>query len=264
MSERKPDLPKVEPAKSSRSICRECRQKIAKDEIRVGNPYEFTTPKGDVLTGYSWFHLKCTPGYIIPEVINSLKANPLDDKDQQKEIMFILNEMFKERPRKRSQEQIRDNSPFLERSKSSRGKCRKCEEKIEKGTIRVAEPTMIELEDGRKFRSHKYYHHTCYIDSNEDPKSLLNIIIEKSLATNSIIEDDVKEIETEFVDLFQGDGNISEILDLIGSEPIKIQFLKERSIQIGISVDVLEKALERGMIQGQFFKPEPEMVQRLE
>ena len=147
MSETKPQLPKVEPAKSSRSTCRECRQKIIKDEIRVGNPYEFNSPKCDVLTGYSWFHLKCTPGYIIPEVINSLKVNPLEDKVQQKEIMAVLDEMFKDKPSKKPQGPKRDDSPFLERAKSSRGKCRKCEEKIEKGAIRVAEPAMVELDD---------------------------------------------------------------------------------------------------------------------
>ena len=264
MSETKTQPSKIEPAKSSRSTCKECRQKIMKDNIRVGNPYQFNSPKGDVLTGYSWFHLECTPSYVIPEVINSLKENPLEDGDQQKEILSTLNRMFKDKPKRESQGQKKDDSPFFERAKSSRGKCRKCEEKIEKGEIRVAEPAMVELEDGRKFSSHKYYHQKCFFDSREDPKSSLNLIIKKSLAKKSIDKDDVKEIEEEFADLFQSDSRISDLLTLIGSEPIKTQFLRDKSIEKGIDFKLVEKAIERGMIKGLYFNPTPDMIQKLE
>ncbi len=264
MSETKTQLPKIELAKSSRSTCRGCRQKIIKDEIRVGNPYQFNSPKGDVLTGYSWFHLECTPSYVIPEVITSLKENPLDDMDQQKEILSILKRMFRDKPRKELQGQKKDDSPFFERAKSSRGKCRKCEEKIEKGTFRVAEPSLVELDDGRKFPSHKYYHHTCYFDHIEDLKSSMSLIIKKSLDKKSINEDDVKEIKVEFSDLFQKDSGISELLALIGSEPIKIQLLRDKSLEKGIDFKLIEKAIERRMIKGLYFNPTPDMIQKLE
>jgi poly [ADP-ribose] polymerase len=264
MSETKSETPKIEPAKSSRSTCKECRQKIMKDKIRVGNPYQFNSPKGDVLTGFSWFHLECTPGYVIPEVINSLKESPLEDKDQQKEILSTLNRMFKDKPKMEAQEQKKADSPFLERAKSSRGKCRKCEEKIEKGEIRVAEPAMVELENGRKFSSHKYYHQKCFFDNIEDPKSSLTSIIKKSLAKKSINEDDEKEIENEFADLFQSDSKISDLLSLIGSEPIKIQLLRDKSHEEGINFKLVEKAIERGMIKGLYFNPIPDMIQKLE
>ena len=100
----------------------------------------------------------------------------------------------------------------MERAKSSRGKCRKCEDKIQKDEIRVAEPSMVELDDGRKFSSHRYYHPNCFFDQNEDPKSALSSIIKKSLEKRSITEDDVKEIEAEFADLLQVNSRISEIL----------------------------------------------------
>jgi hypothetical protein len=235
-----------------------------KDKIRVGNPYQFNSPKGDVLTGYSWFHLECTPSYVIPEVINSLKETPLEDRDQQKEILYTLNRMFGEKPKRESQGQKKDDSTFFERAKSSRGKCRRCEEKIEKGEIRVAESAMVELDDGRKFPSHKYYHQNCFFDHREDPKSSLNVIIKKSLAKKSINEVDVKEIEEEFADIFLSDSEISDILTLIGSEPIKIQLLRDKSLEKGIDFKLVEKVIERGMIKGLYFNPTPDMIQKLE
>ena len=76
MSETKTEPPKIEPAKSGRSTCKGCREKIAKEVIRVGSPYQFASPSGNERTGFSWYHLECTPGYVIPEAINSLKENP--------------------------------------------------------------------------------------------------------------------------------------------------------------------------------------------
>ena len=263
MSETKTELPKIEPAKSGRSSCRECRKKILKDAIRVGNPYQFNSPKGDVLTGYSWFHLECTPSYVIPETINSLKRDPLEDTDQQKDVLSTLERMFKEKPKKVSQRKRNDKSPFFEIAKSSRGKCRKCEEKIEKGVIRVAESTMVELDDGRKFPSYKYYHQDCYFDQTEDPKSSINSIINTSLEKQSIDDEEVEKIKRRFADLFQSDTNIPELLALIGPEPIKIQFLREKALEKDIDFNLVEKAIERGMIKGKYFNPSPDMIQEL-
>jgi len=263
MSETKTELPKIEPAKSGRSTCKGCREKILKDTIRVGTPYQFNSPKGEVFTGYSWYHLECTPGYIIPETINTIKKSPLEDINQQKDTLSVLKQMLRDKPKKESRSQRMDRSPFLERAKSSRGKCRRCEEKIEKGVIRVAEPTLVEMEDGRKFSSNKYYHQDCYFDQIEDPESSINSIIDNSLKKHSIDELEVQEIKAQFADLFQSDSSLQEILALIGLEPIKIQFLRDKALETGIDYKLVEKAIERGMVSGVYFNPTPDMIQEL-
>ncbi|MHA1444727.1 MAG: PARP-type zinc finger-containing protein, partial [Candidatus Hodarchaeales archaeon] len=122
MSETKTELPKIEPAKSGRSKCKGCQEKIIKDTIRVGSSYQFTSPSGSEFTGYSWYHLRCTPGYIIPEALSFLKENPLEDDDQQKNTLSTLKQMFKDKPKGKSQRQRGVKSPFFEYAKSSRGK----------------------------------------------------------------------------------------------------------------------------------------------
>ena len=263
MSETKTELPKIEPAKSGRSKCKECQEKILKDTIRVGSPYQFTSPSGTELTGYSWYHLGCTPGYIIPEALSFLKENPFEDDNQQKDTLSTLEQMFKDKPKRKSQGQRIDKSPFFEYAKSSRGKCQKCEEKIEKGVIRVAESLMVELDEGRKFPSHKYYHQDCYFDHTEDPKTSLNSMIETSLERSTINEEDVQEIKTGFADLYQSDSSIPDLLALIGPEPIKIQFLRDKALEKGINFKLVEKAIDRGMVQGKYFNPAPDMIQGL-
>ncbi len=48
------DVWKVEPAKSSRSTCKTCREKIEKDTLRLGEPGMF-----DDHVTYKWHHLSC-------------------------------------------------------------------------------------------------------------------------------------------------------------------------------------------------------------
>jgi hypothetical protein len=54
-------IPKIERAKSSRSTCRTCKQKISKDIYRVGIPYQFTRPDGEEITSYGSYHPECVP-----------------------------------------------------------------------------------------------------------------------------------------------------------------------------------------------------------
>ena len=46
---------KIERAKSGRSACRECRQKIAKGEARFGHAH----PQENAEYSYRWYHLNC-------------------------------------------------------------------------------------------------------------------------------------------------------------------------------------------------------------
>jgi hypothetical protein len=58
---------KVEPAKSSRSTCRICSQKIEKGELRLGEPSLF-----DGHVSYGWHHLKCAARLLKGSTLDSL------------------------------------------------------------------------------------------------------------------------------------------------------------------------------------------------
>ncbi|MHA1972134.1 MAG: hypothetical protein ACTSW1_04005 [Candidatus Hodarchaeales archaeon] len=51
--------------------------------------------------------------------------------------------------------------PFLEAAKSGRAKCRGCQEKINKGEVRVALPYSFTMKDGREIETYRYYHIRC-------------------------------------------------------------------------------------------------------
>ena len=72
---------KVEPAKSSRSTCRTCAQKIAKDELRLGEPSLF-----DGHVSYGWHHLMCAARLLKGSKLDSLVGYE-ELTDEQKELL---------------------------------------------------------------------------------------------------------------------------------------------------------------------------------
>ena len=261
MSITESDKPKIEPAKSGRSKCRECQEKIQKDILRVGIPYPFTTPKGEVITSYRYYHLECTPSYSIPDVISALKEKPLEDDDQQNEILEQLKQKFEKSPSKGSRSGPRRSYPFIERSKSSRGKCKQCDMKIEKSELRVAEPTLVELDDDRKFTSNHYFHINCYLQHSDNPEASLTDLIAKS--TNTITEEEISTIKDQFSDLLSTDSSLKEVLALISIDPLQITTIQKYAKEKGVNFTLVEKAIERGLMRGTYFKPTPETVQKL-
>jgi hypothetical protein len=63
-----PAVWKIEPAKSSRSTCRTCSQKIEKHELRLGEPFLY-----DGHVSYGWHHLKCAA-----RLLKGVSPNSLD------------------------------------------------------------------------------------------------------------------------------------------------------------------------------------------
>ena len=71
-------LPRVEPAKSSRSTCRGCGRNIGKETIRVGEPAVFQEH-----VSYGWYHLQCASKLLrgrSPEQLEGFEA--LSDEQQ--------------------------------------------------------------------------------------------------------------------------------------------------------------------------------------
>ena len=263
MAQDRTDDPKIELAKSGRSTCRTCQKKIPKETPRVGIPFPFTTPSGEVVASYRYYHIDCTPRYKIPEVISFLKRESLEKNDLYETILHELENLSEKGELKGENLDFNPNDPFLQLSKSSRGKCRKCKEKIEKDTVRVAVPSLVELDDGRKFFSNKYYHLICFVDQIENIEVDFKRLVDKSQSANYITEDEANAIKSEFGSYFNSDIRIEKILAEIKTSPIKLKVLKDLSVEKKIDFQLVEAAIEKGLMKGEFFKPTKDTIQKL-
>ena len=261
MSAKKAEIPIIEPAKSGRATCRGCREKILKGDYRVGIPYQFTRPDGEIISSHGYYHPECTPKDKLEVILEILEnSTSLDSADKEK-----IKESLKQSQMKVESPQASrlSRKPFFELSKSSRGVCRVCEEKIEKGIFRVAEPTQVELDDGRKFFSHKFFHVECYLDSVSEVESIFKDLIQTSIRRKSILQEDVDKLEKNLQEILSIDKTAAVVLSYISEEPIELETLKEIAEDEGVPFSIVKKALEKGMLNGIYFEPSPGMIQKL-
>ncbi len=260
MPEKLDDKPIIELAKSGRASCRTCRRKIVKEEIRIGIPYTFTRPDGGTITSFGYYHVDCAPRNKIETILEVLVSSSEINSDNKLKISKSLEK------RKKEDTQLRDNAkrrPFLEQSKSSRGACKICEKKITKGDLRVAEPSLVELDDGRKFFSHKFYHFNCYIESSTDAKSLFEDLLQTSLQKKSISQEEADSLEKDFHEVTSSEETAAEVLLLITEEPIDIETLKQFAKEKRIPFKKVNVAIQNGLLKGTFFIPKKGTIQRL-
>lgn len=251
------DIPKIEKAKSSRSSCRTCKQKIIKDIYRIGIPYQFTKPDGDKIISYGWHHPECVPFSSIPAVLNIINEDLVIDPEDKEDIISSINKTEEE------QETIL-KQPYIELSKSSRGKCQKCEEKIKKDVYRVAEPSEVELEDGRRFFSNKFSHLKCFLDSTSNTSVIFKQLIGTSLKRKTIASRAEAELlEKRLSKIIKTEGSTEEVLRLIGDDPIKVDTLKTLAKEKGIDFDLVKKVIEKALLQGTLFELKPGLIQKM-
>ncbi|MHA2244651.1 MAG: hypothetical protein ACXADY_06745 [Candidatus Hodarchaeales archaeon] len=257
------DKPIIEFSKSGRASCRTCRRKIVKEEIRIGIPYTFTKPDGETITSYGYYHPLCAPRDKIETILEIVASSSTIDSENRSYITESLKKRQKEGTKSPQSRNAAMAKPFLEPSKSSRGACRTCEKKIEKGIYRVAEPSQVELDDGRKFFSHKFYHVQCYLESASEPKSVFQGLLQASLQRKSVSKTEIDSLEKEYKDYFLGDETAAEVLLLITEEPLELETLKKVAKEKGVPFSVVEKAIEQGLLKGIFFKPSESTIQKL-
>ncbi|MFX1516120.1 MAG: hypothetical protein ACFFC6_07420 [Promethearchaeota archaeon] len=261
MSAKKAEIPIIEPAKSGRATCRGCREKILKGDYRVGIPYQFTRSDGETISSYGYYHPECTPKDKLEIVFEVLENSTLIGSVDKEKITEFLKQSQKkvESPQASSS----PRKPFFELSKSSRGVCRVCEKKIEKGIFRVAEPTQVELDDGRKFFSHKFFHVECYLDTLSEVESIFQGLIQTSIKRKSISQEDADKLQKNLQEILSIDKTAAVVLSSISEEPIELETLKEIAEEEGVPFSIVKKALEKGMLNGIYFEPSPGKVQKL-
>ncbi len=140
----------IEVAKSGRAACRTCKEKIAKDELRLGEAVPNAFSDGDE-PSFRWHHLKCAAAKK-PSVLRSALATYTGDVPDKAELETLMDaSRGKEKP---------STFPYAERAPTGRSTCQGCEEPIAKGELRVA----IEREvDAGSFarKSAGYLHPAC-------------------------------------------------------------------------------------------------------
>ena len=234
-----------------------------KDEFRIGIPYQYTKPDGGAVTSFGYYHVDCAPRNKIETILEVLASSSEIDSEIKLKISNSLENRKKEDSDNSQLRGRAKRKPFLEQSKSSRGACRICEKKITKGDLRVAEPSQVELDNGRKFFSHKFYHFNCYIESSTDTKFLFEDLLQTSLKRKSISQKEADSLEKDFHEFTSSEETAAEVLSLITEEPISLETLKQFAKEKGIPFKIVKKSLQNGLLKGTFFEPKKGTIQKL-
>jgi hypothetical protein len=122
----------IEGARSSRSRCKICRRPIEKGTLRIG--YLIEGPFG---TGYLWHHLRCSARRHFDRVDEAYAAEAWNAAKQPPEEVPPLEQLRKLQEQAEERKRVRKEIPYAESAPSGRAKCKRCEELIEKGSLRV-------------------------------------------------------------------------------------------------------------------------------
>ncbi len=169
----------IEVAKSGRSTCRGCRQKIEKNVNRFGEevPNMFSEDGG---TTFRWYHLECAAkGKLANEVRDALKSFSGEVPDRDKLDVLI-------------KEHLHADYPYAERAPNGRAKCRVCDESLAKGSIRVAFERVVETGMGVQ-RGPGYMHGTCTL-GYKDAATMGKEALIAALREHSMISDADKDV----------------------------------------------------------------------
>lgn len=145
----------IEIAKTGRASCRKCRKKIEKDTLRFG--LESEMQYGDE-PSYRWYHLACGAA-VDPFKLEKLLKTYEGEIEDRAEVEGVIREAKKK---------VKPPFPYAEVAPSGRSKCMECDEKIEKGALRVA----VEREvDTGSFvtKGAGYLHPGCAVAHTDDP-----------------------------------------------------------------------------------------------
>ncbi len=122
----------IEGARSNRSKGKVCRRAINKGTLRLGLLID-----GPYGTGYLWHHLKCAARSRFESVEEAYEQEAWKGAKDPPEKVPTLDELKKLREEAEDREKNRKTIPYAEVAPSARSKCKRCQEPIEKGDLRV-------------------------------------------------------------------------------------------------------------------------------
>ena len=118
---------RLEIAPSGRATCRTCNQSIAKGDLRLGE--EYASQFGTDGFAIRWHHLPCAAKKI-PDVLREAMASYEGDIPGREALETTMNE----KPVRKSGTGA---LPSADLAPTGRAKCMKCQEAIDKGTVRI-------------------------------------------------------------------------------------------------------------------------------
>ncbi|MFX0172785.1 MAG: hypothetical protein ACFE9L_12785 [Candidatus Hodarchaeota archaeon] len=260
MSDEITQNPIIEPAKSARSSCRICQKKIEKGFIRIGVPSPYTLPDGRTVSSYRFYHPDCVPYDRIASILDILDSVTTIEHEDKNQVKITLEKI---QMLGSSATKGRIIEPFFEYSRSGRGSCRICENKIEKGVFRIAEPTQIELTNGRRILGQKLFHINCFLDSSANPKNVFQNLMDNSIQEKKLSEEQLEKLKEDFQMYLSRTETAYDVLVLIGKKPVKIETLKKFAKEKGVPFKIVEQSIEEGLMRGEFFQPSPNTIQRM-
>lgn len=169
------DLPySVEYAKSSRSSCKNCKNSIQKDSLRLAVIVQSPVHDGKIP---NWYHPPCFFTKQRPkttaDIANFDNIRWEDQKELQKKIEESINLPLPAsgRGKKRGSTSAKNIGPLrdfvVQYAKSNKSTCKACEERIVQGEIRISKKD-FESEQARRYGGIDRWHHLdCFIKVRE-------------------------------------------------------------------------------------------------
>lgn len=178
---------KIEVAKSSRSKCRQCGEKIEKGKNRFGEEYE-----SEYGLSFRWYHLPCAAKKL-PALFGNTLGHHEGEIEERAELVALISGGGDSAP-----QEIFPDYPDVSIAPTGRASCIQCREKIEKGAQRISVEVDIEIR-GRMSRGAGYMHAPCvgaWLGENEDidAKEFNRIIVAKGGAASEVKAATVHEL----------------------------------------------------------------------
>lgn len=163
---------RAEYAKSGRASCKGCKSAIGKDTLRMAVMVQSPMFDGKVP---HWYHFMCFFAKQRPKSegdIDHFDSLRWEDQEKIKEkIVSCVGSAGKDVPKSKSKGKKRQMGEFqdftVEYAKSSRARCRGCEEKINKDEVRISKKD-FESDAGKRYGGEERWHHVdCFVKNRD-------------------------------------------------------------------------------------------------
>jgi hypothetical protein len=151
----------IEGARSGRSRCKTCRRTIQKGALRIGILIE-----GPYGTGYLWHHLKCAARRQFDRVEEAYRLESWRNAKDPPTKVPDIEELRQHADKAAERRQARRQPPYAELDPSGRARCKQCDQKMEKGSVRIVLGRRIQF--GNQVRTAPIHVHPRCVQASLD------------------------------------------------------------------------------------------------